>query len=616
MNSAGKRTLGACAALGLITLVAYSSTLDAGYIWDDADYLLENPTLRSMEGLGRIWFEFDATPQYYPMVFTTFWIECRLWGLENPGGFHFINILLHAAGAMLLYLLLGRLKIPGAWLAAAIFALHPMHVESVAWITERKNVLSGVFYFATMLAFVAYARLNTEQPYSGPRKWLVASLVFFVIALLSKTTVCVLPAVILLMIWWQRGRISARDGIVALPFFALGLLMAGVTVLVERSSVGAEGAHWSLSLVERGLLAGRIFWFYLAKLVWPHPINFVYHRWTIDAAVWWQFLFPATAVLLLLVAFLLRHRMGRGPAAALFYYAGVLFPVMGFFNVYYMRYSYVADHFFYLPSIGPIVLLAAGLTLAARHFTQKQKSDAPKRGRKAKQAGPLVTWPRATAGVLLVALLALTFNRSLAYEDEPTIWRDTLTKNPTAWLAHINMARILQDRGELDQAVRHVQTALEHHPREGDLHNELALVYARQGKAEQAMAAYETALQLQPTRGEVHSNLGVLYLENQRLDDAIRHLEKAAALDPDGGAVQANLAAAYWRNDNLDKAAEAYRRAIGRIPDAMPIRIDLGKVLIAAGKPDEARAVFEEILRLDPGNPTAKQGLQRLRAGE
>jgi len=615
MTSAGKRTLGACAVLGLLTLIAYSGALDTGYIWDDTDYLVENPTLRSAEGLGQIWFEFGATPQYYPMVFTTFWVECRLWGLENPGGFHFVNIILHAAGAMLLYLLLCRLKIPGTWLAAAIFALHPVHVESVAWITERKNVLSGVFYFATILAFLAYARLDTEQPYCGPRKWLITALVCFAIALLSKTTVCVLPAVILLIVWWQRGRIGVRDGIVALPFFALGLLMAGVTVLVERSSVGAQGAHWSLTLLERCLLAGRIFWFYLAKLVWPHPINFVYHRWTIDAAVWWQFLFPMAAAALLIAAFLLRHRIGRGPAAALFYYAGVLFPVMGFFNVYYMRYSYVADHFFYLPSIGPIVLIAAGLTLAARHLTQKQKSDAPKRGRKAKQSGPLITWPRATAGVVLIVLLALTFQRGLAYENEETIWRDTLDKNPTAWLAHINMARILQDRGELDEAIEHLQTAIKHHPREGDLYTELGLVHARKGNAEPAMAAYETALEIQPDRGEVHSNLGVLYLENQRLDDAIIHLEKAAALAPDDGGVRANLAAAYWRNRELDKAAATYREAVKRIPDAIPIRIDLGKVLIAADKLDEARAVFEEILRLDPGNPTAQQGLQRLRAG-
>ncbi|MFQ5592420.1 MAG: O-GlcNAc transferase, partial [Phycisphaerae bacterium] len=242
--------------LVLGTLAVYVPALGAGFVWDDDVYVTGNTALRDLGGLARIWFDPGATPQYYPLVFSSFWVEHHLWGSE-AFGFHLVNVLLHALGAVLLWRILCRLSVPGAWLAAAIFALHPVHVESVAWITERKNVLSGVCYFAALLTYGRFAGFAGE-PAPGVGRWrlyLLAHL-FFLCALLSKTVTCSLPGVIVLLTWWRRSRVVWRDLMLLAPMFVMGCAMGLVTVWMEKTHVGAQGAAWELSLVERFLLAG------------------------------------------------------------------------------------------------------------------------------------------------------------------------------------------------------------------------------------------------------------------------------------------------------------------------------------------------------------------------
>jgi hypothetical protein len=345
-------------ALVVMTLVAYAPALRDGFVWDDDQHVTENPTLTSLAGLQRIWLDPTALPQYYPMVHTTFWVERHLWGLR-PFGYHLVNVLLHLANAFLLWYLLEHLAVRGAWLAAAIFALHPVHVESVAWITERKNVLSGLFYLLAGACFLRFLGLlgGVTRRWS----WYVAGFVLFLCALLSKTVTATLPLALFLVLWWKRDRVRGRDVAPLVPPLAVGVAFGLVTLWIERHHVGAQGDLFTLSPLSRWLLAGRALWFYASKIVWPSRLSFFYPRWPVDPAVGWQYLFPLAAASVVVSLWVARRRIGKAPSAAVAFFAVTLFPALGFFDVYPMRFSWVADHFVYLASAGLIALVAAAV---------------------------------------------------------------------------------------------------------------------------------------------------------------------------------------------------------------------------------------------------------------
>jgi protein O-mannosyl-transferase len=341
-------------ALFVITTLVYMPVWNGQPIWDDNGHLTK-PELQSVAGLKRIWIEPGATQQYYPLVHTFFWIAHRLWG-NWPYGYHFLSILLHVLSAMLMLRILRQLEIPGARLATALFALHPIQVESVAWISELKNTLSGVFYLS---AGLIYLRFRSQTNGRRQSTLYAFALGLFVLGLLSKSVIATLPAALLVVFWWKRGELSWKgDFIPLIPFFAFGAASGAVTALVERKFIGAEGADFEFSVLERVLIAGRAFWFYLGKLVWPKDLIFIYPRWHINQTVWWQYLFPLAALGLLLALWLLRRRW-RGPLAAFLLYGGTLFPALGFVNVYPFLYSFVADHFQYLACVAPLTLAAA-----------------------------------------------------------------------------------------------------------------------------------------------------------------------------------------------------------------------------------------------------------------
>ncbi|HEX4342912.1 MAG TPA: O-GlcNAc transferase, partial [Verrucomicrobiae bacterium] len=327
--------------LVVATFIAYQPMWHAGFIWDDDAYVTNNQTLHDLNGLKQIWLEPKATPQYYPLVYTTFWLEYHTWKL-NPLGYHVVNVLLHALGSLLLWRVLKRLALPGAWLAAAIFALHPVNVESVAWVTERKNVLSAVLFFAAALAYLRFDGLAESKKRLWT--WWCAALLLFIGALLSKTVACSLPAALLLVCWWKKGRVTMADVLPLIPFFIMGLGLGLHTAWLEKHHVGASGAEWSLSFIERCLIAGRALWFYAGKLVWPSQLTFIYPRWQIGTGVWWQWLFPLAVLAVVVTLWRARKRLGRGPLVAVLFFAGTLLPALGFFDLYPMRYSFVADH--------------------------------------------------------------------------------------------------------------------------------------------------------------------------------------------------------------------------------------------------------------------------------
>lgn len=283
VGAARARIAAGAAFVVVATIVAYLPSIRAGFIWDDDQHVTDNTLLRSARGLKLIWTALGATPQYYPLTHTSFWIEYHLWG-SSPTGYHVINVALHAGSALLLWRILRLLRVPGAWLATCLFALHPIEVESVAWITERKNVLSGVFYSGAMLAYLTGTR-GDSRPRPG---WYLCSLVLFACALLSKTLTGTLPGAILLILWWKDGRLPWKHGLHLAPMIVAAFAAGSITSWMERTQVGAAGPDWDFSILERTLIAGRALWFYAYKIVVPYQFTFVYPRWEVDPHVVWQ----------------------------------------------------------------------------------------------------------------------------------------------------------------------------------------------------------------------------------------------------------------------------------------------------------------------------------------
>jgi tetratricopeptide (TPR) repeat protein len=538
-------------------------------------------------------------PQYYPVTHTTFWIEYYLWGLR-PAGYHIVNILLHAAGAVLLWLILRRLEIPGAWVAAAIFALHPVHVESVAWITERKNVLSGVFYLAALLVYLKsgfasrVSGFGSEEAASGltrapkpetrnPILYVVA-IVLFILALLSKSVTASLPAAILLMIWWKRGRLEIRDMVPLLPMFALGLAMSYVTARMEHDYVGAWGPEWNYTWTDRLLIAGRAVWFYAWKLLWPARLTFIYPRWHINPDLMWQWLFPLAAIGLVAAAWGLRRKLGRGPLIALLLFGGTLLPALGFVNVLPMRYSYVADHFQYLASIALIVpIVAAG-------------------ARRLGRAGVPV------ATVILVVLGVLTFRREFVYKDLRSLWVDTIEKNPDSWMVRNNYANLLLKDNRLDEAEEQLRAGLRIDENNPDLLTNLGLVFEARGRPDDAIECYAAAMQAGHDDAAAHYQLARLLVERGKTEEAIFHLNRA--IEKPGYALpHLELARILQARGRTDQAIAQLEQAVAIDPELVAAQNALVLVLLDRGRLAEAERRLREIVRNFPDNATAHNNL-------
>ena len=555
----------AAVVLMAVTVMAYVPAMRAGFIWDDDQYVHNNAAVRALDGLGRIWFDFTASPQYYPLVYSSYWLEYRLWG-DNPAGYHVVNILLHAAVAILLWRFLRRLGVPAAWVVAAIFAVHPVNVESVAWITERKNVLSGIFYFAAALAYLRFAD-EPEQPAADRGRWAryAAALALFVAALLSKTVTCTLPAVLLLVLWWKRSRIAWQTALPLLPFFVLGIGQGLFTSWFEKHYTGALGEQWNMTLLERCLVAGRVLWFYVGKLLWPADLTFIYPRWEIDVRAWWQYVFPLAALAAPFVLFLMRRRIGWGPLVAALCFGGTLFPVLGFFNVYFMQYSFVADHWVYIAGIAVILLACAAVNRLADRAPAGIGAAAP-----------------FLAAAAIAVLGFLTFQQCRIYSDLEGLWRDVLQKNPGAWMAHNNLGNLLKDTGRLDEA----------------------------------RAAYEAALAVRPDFAMAHSNLGIVHKRQNRLDDAIRAYRRALECDPTYAGAYFNLALAFEQRGDLDQAAAAFRSYLTLRPNHAEAHLNLGRILMIRRELAPAAESFEAALALRPDLADAHLFLAQVRGDQ
>ena len=602
----------AWAGIFLVTLAAYWPAINGGFIWDDNEHVTR-PALQSLRGLWRIWFELDATQQYYPVLHSAFWVEHRLWG-DAPVGYHLVNILLHATAAWLFALILQRLwverVVPNALdrlsggtgrtgdspphlnaplFAAFLFALHPVCVESVAWISEQKNTLSTVFY---LLAALAYLRFDQNRK---PRTYFLAS-GLFVLALLSKSVTATLPAALLVIFWWQRGRLSwKRDVAPLLGWFATGAAMGLLTSWVERHYVGAEGAAYDLGLLQRCLLAGRAICFYLGKLFWPANLIFIYPHWQIDARAAWAYLFPLAVAALALALWLIRKR-ARGPLAALLFFAGSLFPALGFFNIFPFVYSYVADHFQYLASLGVIALFTAGAHTVFRTLRSPISSL------------------RFLPPLLLVVLGTLTWRQAAIYRDVETLYRVTLEKNPACWMAHYNLGVRFVGEGRMEEGIAHYRQALEIKPDLEVLHSDFGTALVRAGRFPEAIAQFREAIRLNPGYALGHLNLGAALDQAGQPAAAIAECEEALRLQPNYSEANFNLALAFEATGNMREAIVQFQKGLRLDPNDAVARTDLGVLLARAGRLPEAAAQFEEVLRLKPGDREALDALSQLKA--
>jgi len=591
--------------LVLMTLVAYIPAMRGGYVWDDDAHVLANTALRDTNGLRRIWGAlwadetyYPITTQYYPMVFTSFWVEYHLWGL-HPLGYHVSNVLLHALNAVLLWFVLRRLSVPGAWLAAAIFALHPVHVESVAWITERKNVLSALFYLSAMLAYLRFSLPgdtavsgHTGQGHAVPWRFYVLAVMLYLLALLSKTVTCSLPAALLLLIWWKRDRLGWRDIVPLLPLFAVGAALGLATAWMERTQVGAMGEEWSLSFIGRCLVAGRVLWFYTGKLIWPHELIFIYPRWLIDVASWWQWLFPLTALAVMALLWLRRRQMGKGPLVAVLLFAGTLTPALGFFNVYPMLFSYVADHFQYLASVGLIALFAAAVVRASALLGSRR-----------------TVVGGAVCAVLLATLGSLVWNRGGAYKDAETLWRDTIDRNPNAWIAHLNLGMILDARGRVDLAMAHYKKVLHLKRDYPDAHNLLGAALVEKGRAAEANPHFVKALETWPGYAEAYNNFGKALFQLGKFDQAVDRHATAVRLRPDFPEARRDLAVALIKCGNVKEAIGQLNEALRLEPNHVQARSNLGSLLARQGHIEQAMDHFRAAVRLAPDYAPARSNL-------
>jgi protein O-mannosyl-transferase len=573
------------AGFSLVALIflAYLPLIHAGFIWDDDSYLLNDVALGSWRGLFFIWFHplKAGIPQYYPLTFTTLWIEFHLFGLK-PLELHVFNVLLHATSAIVLWRLLRRLEVSGSWLIAALFAVHPVHMESVAWISERKNVLSGLLYLLSLSAYLRYS------PVRG--RWYALSLFLFILALLSKSVTSSLPVAVLLILYWKRGSITRRDIVLLAPYFLLGAAMGIVTSWMERNVVGARGPEWNFSLAQRILIAGHALWFYAAKLYWPNPLIFTYPRWNLDTTNSTLFLYPGAAAAMVVLLWFYRKQIGRGPFVAVLFFAISLFPALGFVNVFPMRYSFVADHFQYLASIGLFTLAVGGGAYLLRRFVPNQP-----------QIGAIL------AAGILVLLVSTSFARAFAFRDLQSLWRDTLAKNPGCWMAHnnlgvayfnakdydrslaefrtaaalnpydvesdLNAAKMELFQGTMPETIRLGRQAIEHIGPENTPDNRdfrargwfiIGCALFREGDAAGCEDAFWTVVDNDPKNVTAHRGLAEMLEEQGDWSRALKEWEVVATLDPKNVEAHQMLAPLYAADGHYDLSTKELRLAMSQ----------------------------------------------------
>lgn len=582
----------------VITFLAYLPATKAGYIWDDNDHFTENELMYDWEGFKKIWASSSAI--YYPLVLTSFWIMRRLWGLW-PLPYHLVNIFLHAINALILWAILRRLKIKGGFFAAFLFALHPVHVESVAWITELKNTQSGLFYLLSFLFFHKYYTLKAENNLERSKaekviSRFILSIFLFILALLSKPSTVMLPAVLVLFLWWKEGKIKIRHFIITAPFFILSLLSSAWTIWEQKFHSGAKGVEWSETLLERILNAGRIVWFYLLKLIFPYPLIFIYPRWEVNASRIFWYLPVSLLILVFALLWWKRSTWGKHLLFGFGYFLILLFPVLGFFNIYFMRFSYVGDHFQYLASMGPLTLFALGITCLCSRFKSFNRY-----------------MERMFFSVILLIFAILVWNQTKIYKNEITLWNETLKKNPDAWIAHHNLGFQMMIRDRNPEAMHYYQNAIRLKPDYWEAFFNMGLILAEDGYPDQAIESFRKALELNPLEIKIYSDLALALSKTGRFEEALKAIDYYIAVEPDDSTGIYNKATVLSEMGRFRESIVWYEKAVELEPDLYQAYCDLGNAFYRIGEVDKAIMQFQKALSINPDDDVARANLNLIR---
>ncbi len=562
--------------LALVMLVAVSyapAVLWGGFVWDDV-IITEAPPIRDAAGLWRIWFSPDDLKQweghYWPLLYTTFWLEHKLWGFA-PLGYHLVNLLLHSAVVLLAWHLLVRLGVPGAWFTAAVFAVHPLHTESVAWIIGRKDVLAALFALACALSYMRFV----EDRY-GVRYF--RALALFVAGLLSKSTIVTLPVAFVVWHWWKQERVTRVDWMRVLPFFAVGFF---ITVIDWWIYKGKEVIFFDYSFLERVVIAARVLWFYVTKLVWPVDLPVIYPRWHVSVADPWGWVCVVAVAAVAVLLWHYRRRIGRGPLVAMLFFAVMLVPVLGFVDYGYMQFSFVADRYQYLAGLGVIALLIAVVTavLARPDVFQSAPEGTPAGPLKGAFSDARHISVGVVAVLVLVVLGTLTWRQSEIYHDRGTFFTHILSLNPEARGAQHNLGDWLGDEGRHEEALAVYRIAHEQRPDFATIVNKMGVQYESLGQPDEAEAHYRRALRMDPRHVHAINNLALLLTKREQPQDALALYREVIRIDP--------------------RYVNAY--------------VGMGVALGQMGRYAEALKTFEQAQALAPGLPEARANYEYMK---
>ncbi len=561
----------------LLALIAYLPSLNAPFLWDDTFYLSENPMIPASDGLWRFWFTTEAI-DYYPLTSTTWWLEWRLWG-ANPMPYRLVNVLLHAAGAVLLWRVLAQLRVAGGWVTALVFALHPVNVPSVAVICERKNVLALPLMLGALLLYLKFEK--TER-----RLWYGLSLAVFFLSILAKSAVVMLPCALLILAWWQRDTITRRDLVRTVPFFTLSFVMGLVTVWFQYNRA-LDGQPVPLGdLASRLAGATWAVWFYFAKAIMPFGLSMIYPRphSSGESLIAWLPLFSLAVCALL--AWRYRRGWGKPALAGFGIFTVMLFPVLGFFSQGFYEHSLVADwwQYFSMPALLALVV-AGGCALFVR-FKFK---------------------PHIPCVLLVLLVFSLTHTRARVFSDEELLWRDTVERDPKSWAGNFNLAHVLEQRGRPDDAVKHYRAAIASRPDRPEPFSNLGDLLARRGATDDAMALLGRATVIAPNYTPAHVNLANLLYSIGEREHALAHYETAMRIKPDSpdartarAAMHNNLALTAAAEGNHEEAARLFETALQSDPNAGAVHHNFAMTLLKLDRPDDAIAHLRRAARLLP----------------
>ncbi len=605
----------------------YWPALHGDWLSDDRLYVTENPLLNDPARVWKAWFQPGSFIEYYPLHETVQWVQWKLWGKDTLG-YHVTNVVLHLLSALLLWRLLLKFGLRLAWLGGLIFVIHPVMVESVAWIAELKNTLSLPPALLAMCAWIDYEEHKRRRDYG-------LALGFFLAAMLCKITLALFPLVILLYAWWKRDRITWSDLKVSAPFFLISLVLTLTSFLSGPGTTGVDtaqvlmphlgGFFWRLAL------AGQIISFYFTKSLIPIWPSSAYYEWTVDPRRLWQFL--PWPVLLGVIYWLWtqRHRWGRAALLGLGFFLINLAPFIGFISISYMVSSWVYDHFLYLPIIGLIGLVIAGLGRLDELLPPPARLCG--RGVFAVTLALLAWESHDYAKVFINEETASLYNLKLNPQnyitrctlgdyylklgrvpDAMLQYEEALEINPNLVDANFNLGVYLFQNGRWAEGMAHYWKAQEIDPNFAAAHANLGSALAQMGRLDDAIAQFRMALEIDPRDAEVHYDLGVAYSRTGRVDEAIFQYQKAIEINPNFSLALANLGILFFQNGRLDEAIDQYQKALQIDPHSIPVRTNLGIALFQRGRFDEAISEFEEIVSVTPDDANAQRNLATARA--